>query len=136
MADKTVRYTPEFRRLKAELVRSGRTAGSLSKEFGLTAWSIALWVKRAARDAGNGDAGPATAQRAAPHSRGHDERAPLRRRLRAPPPWWQQTEQRFDRERVWSIVIPDRHPGIGDTTAQASTNARPETSDVGPIARP
>ena len=37
--------------------------GSLSKEFGPTAWSIALWVKQAQRDIGKGDGGLTTAER-------------------------------------------------------------------------
>jgi transposase len=63
MASKTVRYTPEFRRQMVDLVRSGRSAGSLSKEFGPTAWSISLWVKRTQRDIGKGDGGLTTAER-------------------------------------------------------------------------
>jgi transposase len=55
MADKSVRYTPEFKRQIVDLARSGRTPASLAKEFGPTAWSIALWVKRARRDDGSGD---------------------------------------------------------------------------------
>jgi transposase len=62
MADKSVRYTPEFKRQIVDLVRSGRTPATLSKEFGPTAWSIALWVKRARRD-GTGDGGLTTAER-------------------------------------------------------------------------
>jgi hypothetical protein len=46
MADKSVRYAPEFKRQMVNLVRSGRTAASLSKEFGPTAWSIARIVQR------------------------------------------------------------------------------------------
>jgi hypothetical protein len=34
MADRSVRYAPEFRRQMIELVRSGRTPASLAKEFG------------------------------------------------------------------------------------------------------
>lgn len=64
MADKTVRYTPEFKRQMIALVRTGRTAASLSKEFGPSAWTIGLWVKQAARDAGEGDGGLTTAERA------------------------------------------------------------------------
>lgn len=64
MAEKTTRYTPEFKRQMVQLVRAGRTPASLSKEFGPTAWSIALWVKRAARDEGKGDGGLTTAERA------------------------------------------------------------------------
>ena len=63
MADKTVRYTPEFRKQMVALVRSGRKPASLSKEFGPTAWSIALWVKREARDSGQGDGGLSSAER-------------------------------------------------------------------------
>ena len=63
MADKTVRYTPEFRRQMVALVRSGRTPTSLAKEFGPSAWTIALWVKQEARDAGRGDGGLTSAER-------------------------------------------------------------------------
>ena len=65
MADKSVRYTPEFKRQIVELVRSGRTPASLSKEFGPTAWSIALWVKRLRRDARTRDGGLTTTEREA-----------------------------------------------------------------------
>jgi len=63
MADKTVRYTPEFKRQMVDLVRGGRTPASLAKEFGPSAWTIGLWVKQAARDAGKGDGGLTTAER-------------------------------------------------------------------------
>ena len=63
MAVKTVRYTPEFKRQMVDLVRSGRKAASLAKEFGPTAWSIALWVKQDARDAGRGDGGLTSTER-------------------------------------------------------------------------
>jgi transposase len=63
MAAKSVRYTPEFKRQMVDLVRSGRSPASLSKEFGPTAWSIALWVKQAQRDIGKGDGGLTTAER-------------------------------------------------------------------------
>ena len=63
MADKTVRYTAEFKRQMVGLVRSGRAPASLSKEFGPSAWTIALWVKQAARDGGQGDGGLTTAER-------------------------------------------------------------------------
>ena len=42
---------------------AGRTPASLAKEFGPTAWTIALWVKQDARDAGKGDGGLTTAER-------------------------------------------------------------------------
>jgi transposase len=63
MAKRTVRYTPEFKRQMVGLVRSGRTAASLAKEFGPSAWTIALWAKQDARDAGKGDGGLTTAER-------------------------------------------------------------------------
>jgi transposase len=63
MADKSIRYTPEFKRQMVGLVRSGRTPASLSKEFGPAAWTIGLWAKQAARDAGSGDGGLTSAER-------------------------------------------------------------------------
>lgn len=63
MADKTVRYTPEFKRQMVDLVRSGRKPAALSKEFGASAWTIALWVKQDARDVGKGDGGLTSAER-------------------------------------------------------------------------
>jgi transposase len=63
MADKTVRYTPEFKRQIIELVHSGRTPWSLAKEYGPTAWTIGLWVKQAKRDQGKGDGGLTTSER-------------------------------------------------------------------------
>ncbi len=63
MAEKTIRYTPEFKRQMVGLARSGRTPASLSKEFGPSAWTIGLWVKQDARDAGKGDGGLSSAER-------------------------------------------------------------------------
>ncbi len=63
MADKTVRYTPEFKRQMVGLVRAGRSPASLAKEFGPSAWTVALWVKQAARDAGDGDGGLSSGER-------------------------------------------------------------------------
>jgi transposase len=63
MANKQNRYAPEFRRQMVELVRTGRRPAELSREFGPTAWTIALWVKQAARDGGKGDGGLTTAER-------------------------------------------------------------------------
>jgi transposase len=57
MADKSIRYTQELKRHIVELVRSGRSPTALSKEFGPTAWTIAIWVRQNARDAHNGDGG-------------------------------------------------------------------------------
>ena len=58
-----VRYTPEFRRQMIELVRAGRKASDLSREFGCTSWSIGRWVAQAERDVGRGDGGMTTAER-------------------------------------------------------------------------
>ena len=74
MADKSVRYAPEFKRQMVDLVRSGRSPASLSKEFGPTAWSISLWVKQAKRDAGKDDGGLTSAER--------EELSQLRREVR------------------------------------------------------
>src|ERR1700761_3972964 len=63
MANKAVRYTPEFKRQMVDLVRSGRSPASLAKEFGPSAWTIALWVKQDARDAGKGDGGLSSGER-------------------------------------------------------------------------
>ena len=63
MAEKSVRYTPDFKRQMVDLVRSGRTPASLSKEFEPTAWTIALWVRQAKRDGGKGDGGLMTPER-------------------------------------------------------------------------
>jgi transposase len=63
MANKQNRYAPEFRRQMVELVRTGRSPAELAREFGPSAWSIALWVKQAARDAGKGDGGLTSAER-------------------------------------------------------------------------
>src|SRR5688572_3450487 len=46
------RYPPEFRRRMVELVRSGRTPESLSKEFEPSADAIRGWVRQAELDAG------------------------------------------------------------------------------------
>ena len=45
-------YPAEFRRQMVELVQSGRAPGELSREFGVTAQSIAAWVAQAAADNG------------------------------------------------------------------------------------
>jgi transposase len=63
MAKKANRYAPEFRRQMVELVRAGRTPSELSREFGVTSWSIGKWVKQAARDSGAGDGGLTSAER-------------------------------------------------------------------------
>lgn len=51
-------YAPEFRRQMIELVRAGRNAGELSREFGCAAQTIRNWVRQADRDEGRRDDGP------------------------------------------------------------------------------
>ena len=63
MADKSVRYTPEFKRQMVELARTGRAPASLAKEFGPTPWTISLWIKHDARNGGKGDGGLTSAER-------------------------------------------------------------------------
>jgi len=63
MADKSTRYTPEFKRQMVALAKTGRSAASLSKEFGPSDMTIGNWIKQAARDAGQGDGGLTTAER-------------------------------------------------------------------------
>lgn len=76
MASKQTRYTPEFRRQMVELARSGRSATSLSKEFGPTVWTICSWIKQADRDERRpkSDGGLTTAER--------EELARLRKEVR------------------------------------------------------
>lgn len=64
MVRKVVRYAPEFRQQMVELYRSGRDLKGLAKEFSCSTWSIRQWEKRSARDAGTGDGGLTSAERA------------------------------------------------------------------------
>jgi len=83
MAERTVRYTPEFKRQMVGLARSGRSPASLAKEFGPSAWTIALWVKQDARDAGDGYGGLTSSERevAAPTFHSAEEYRRLRQRF-------------------------------------------------------
>ena len=45
-------YPAEFRDQMVELVQAGRTPAVLSREFGVTAQSIAAWVAQAAANSG------------------------------------------------------------------------------------
>src|ERR1039457_369195 len=63
MSKRGNRYTPEFRYQMVQLVRSGRDMRELTKEFGVSIWSIRNWVKQAARDAGTGDQGLTSLER-------------------------------------------------------------------------
>ena len=64
MAAKTVRYTPEFKRQMVDLVRSGRSAGSLAKEFGPDGVvDFAVGTSKRSAMVGKGDGGLTTAER-------------------------------------------------------------------------
>ena len=56
-------YPPEFRQELIQLVRSGRTPESLSKEYEPSAQSIRNWVVQADRDEGRREDGLTTAER-------------------------------------------------------------------------
>ena len=56
-------YPEEFRRQMVELVRAGRTAEELSREFEPTAQSIRNWVAQADRDEGRRSDGMTSAER-------------------------------------------------------------------------
>jgi len=56
-------YPPEFRHQMVELVRAGRTAEELSREYEPTAQTIHNWVKQAERDAGIRSDGLTTEER-------------------------------------------------------------------------
>jgi transposase len=75
MAKKQRRYPPEYRRRMVELVRSGRKAESLARQFGVSAPSIRNWVVQADLDEGRRSDGLTTAER--------EELAKLRRENRA-----------------------------------------------------
>ena len=52
MPNSRIPYPPEFRQQMIELVRSGRSPGSLAKEFEPSAQTIHTWVKQADLDSG------------------------------------------------------------------------------------
>ena len=56
-------YPPEFRRQMVELIRAGRSAEELGREFEPSAESIRNWVRQADRDEGLRDDGLTTAER-------------------------------------------------------------------------
>lgn len=58
------RYPPEFHRQMVQLVRAGRKKSELAREFGCSEWAITRWVRQADRDAGTGDGGLTTAEKA------------------------------------------------------------------------
>ena len=57
MAKTNAAYAPEYRRQMVELVRSGRTAKELSREFECSASAIRNWVRQADRDEGRREDG-------------------------------------------------------------------------------
>ena len=56
-------YPPAFRRQRVELVRTGRTAEELAREFEPTAQAIRNWVAQAERDEGRRADGLSSAER-------------------------------------------------------------------------
>ena len=56
-------YPPEYRERMVELVRAGRTAQELSREFEPTAQSIRNWVKQAELDEGRREDGLTSSER-------------------------------------------------------------------------
>ncbi len=56
-------YPPEFRRQMVELVRSGRSPGSLAEEYEPSEQAIRNWVRQAERDEGKRSDGLTTAER-------------------------------------------------------------------------
>ena len=57
------RYPPEFRQQMVELVRSGRSAKALAREFEPSEQTIRNWVKQADLDEGRGGDGLTTQER-------------------------------------------------------------------------
>ena len=50
-------YSPEFRARMVDLVRSGRSAGNLGREFECSSQTIRNWVRLANREEGRSDDG-------------------------------------------------------------------------------
>ena len=63
MSKKRPPYPPEFRRQLIELVRAGRSAEDLAKEFEPSAQAIRNWVAQADRDERRREDGLTTAER-------------------------------------------------------------------------
>jgi transposase len=57
------RYAPEYRQRMVELVRAGRNAEELAREFQTTSQSIRNWVAQEDRDEGRRSDGLTTAER-------------------------------------------------------------------------
>jgi len=63
MGKHTGSYPPEFRHKIIELVRSGRNANDVSREFDLSRQTIANWLKQDDLNEGRRDDGLTTAER-------------------------------------------------------------------------
>ena len=63
MGNTHTRYAAEYRQRMVELVRAGRNAAELAREFATTATSIRNWVAQADRDEGRRHDGLTTAER-------------------------------------------------------------------------
>ena len=63
MPNKRPSYPPEYRKQLVDLVRSGRTADSLAREFEPTAQTIRNWAKQADIDEGRREDGLTTVER-------------------------------------------------------------------------
>ena len=64
MGKTRVPYPPEFRRQMVELVRAGRSAEELGREFEPSAESIRNWLRQSDRDEGLREDGLTTVERA------------------------------------------------------------------------
>lgn len=60
---KSRRYAPEYRQQMVELVRTGRTAQELSREFECSPQAIRNWVRQAELDEGRREDGLTTVER-------------------------------------------------------------------------
>ncbi len=93
-------YAPEFRRQMIELVRSGRTAGELSREFECSSQTIRNWVRQADRDEGRRDDGLTTQE--------SEEVSRLRREVR----WLREERDILKKAAAWfareTDVVPPR----------------------------
>ena len=100
MPNSHVPYAPEFRRQMIELVRSGRTAGELSQEFGCASQTIRNWVRQADRDEGRRDDGLTTQE--------SEEVSRLRREVR----WLREERDILKKAAAWfareTDVVPPR----------------------------
>ena len=100
-------YPAEFRRQMVELVRAGRSATQLAREFDCSATSIGKWVAQAAADEGRPSSG-----RDVLSSAEREELVRLRRQLRQV----QQERDILAKATAWFA-------GKGDKTSIGSTNS-------------